>query len=257
MNETVMSNPRWRVRALAGLGLTLLVDPALPADKAIRTERVQFKKGASSAIVNGRIRGYEVIDYLVTAQQGQYANISLATRHTATYFNLLAPGQTEVAFFNGSTSENLYEGNLPADGGYRIRVYMMRSAARRNEVADYRLEIAIAAPGKASAAPAGDAKVPGTGYHAAGDVPCAMGRGNPAGSCPFGVTREGHGSGMVTVTKPDGRKRVIFFDKGRAIGYDQTHADKGAFSATRQGDSTIVHIGDERYEIPDAVIRGG
>jgi hypothetical protein len=141
MNETVMSNPRWRVRALAGLGLTLLVDPALPADKAIRTERVQFKKGASSAIVNGRIRGYEVIDYLVTAQQGQYANISLATRHTATYFNLLAPGQTEVAFFNGSTSENLYEGNLPADGGYRIRVYMMRSAARRNEVADYRLEI--------------------------------------------------------------------------------------------------------------------
>lgn len=69
--------------------------------------------------------------------------------------------------------------------------------------------------------------------------------------------REGGGSGRVTITKPDGRQRVIFFDKGRAIGYDQSQADRGAFSATRQGDSTLVHIGDERYEIIDAVLFGG
>ena len=252
-----MSDLRWRVPALAAFGLALLVGPALPADDAIRTQRVQLKKGASSAIVNGKIKGYETIDYLVSARKGQYANVSLATRHTATYFNLLAPGQTEVAFFNGSISQNQYEGNLPEDGEYRIRVYMMRSAARRNEVADYRLEIAVAAAGKTSAAPAGDAKVAGTGYHATGNAPCAIGGGQPAGSCPFGVTREGQGSGTVTVTRPDGRKRVIFFDKGRATRYDQSQADNGAFSATRQGDLTTVHIGDERYAIPDAVVLGG
>jgi len=62
---------------------------------------------------------------------------------------------------------------------------------------------------------------------------------------------------MVTITKPDGRKRVIFFEKGRATGYDQSQADPGEFRASRQEDLTIVQIGSERYEIPDAVIHGG
>jgi hypothetical protein len=102
-----------------------------------------------------------------------------------------------------------------------------------------------------------DALVEGTSFHATGNVPCSMGGGQPAGSCPFGVTREGEGGGMVTVTKPDGRARVIFFEKGKAIGCDASEADPGAFSASREGDSTIVLIGTERYEIPDAVIMGG
>jgi len=84
-----------------------------------------------------------------------------------------------------------------------------------------------------------------------------MGGGQPTGSCAFGVKREGQGNGMVEVTKPDGRKRVIFFEKGRATGYDASQADRSAFKASRQGDLTIVHIGNERYEIPDAVINGG
>jgi hypothetical protein len=242
---------------LAAAGIAWLASSSVLAADDIRSERVQFKKGASSAVVEGKIKGYQTVDYLVGARQGQSANISLATKHTATYFNILAPGQNEVAFFNGSTSQNQYEGVLPATGDYKIRVYMMRSAARRNEVADYRLEVAIGAGPAATAAPAADAKVGDTGFHATGNVPCAMGGGAPTGSCPYGVTRQGQGSGMVTVTRPDGRKRVIFFEKGRATRYDQSQADKGTFKLTRQSDLSIVHIGDERYEIPDAVISGG
>ncbi len=104
---------------------------------------------------------------------------------------------------------------------------------------------------------AGDAKVAGTKYHATGDVPCSMGGGQPTRSCPFGVVREGPGKGMVTITKPDGRTRTIFFDNGRATGYDQSQADSGGFSASKQADLNIIRIGDERYEIPDAVIFGG
>ena len=77
------------------------------------------------------------------------------------------------------------------------------------------------------------------------------------GSCPFGVKREGNGSGIVTVTKPDSRTRAIFFEQGKAIGADTSSADPGEFSASRQGDSTTVRIGEERYEVPDAVIFGG
>jgi hypothetical protein len=108
-----------------------------------------------------------------------------------------------------------------------------------------------------SSALAHDAKVPGTNYHATTEIPCSMGGGAPTTSCFAGVERQGGGSGMVTVTKPDGRTRTIYFEKGRATGYDQSQADPGKFSASRQGDTTIVHIGQERYEIFDAMLFGG
>ena len=253
----MMTLARSAFRWLVALALANLTAGMALAQGDTRTERIQFKKGTSSAIVEGRIKGYQSVDYLIGARKGQAANISLATQHTATYFNILAPGQAEVAFFNGSTSQNQFEGVLPQDGTYRVRVYMMRSAARRNETANYRLEVAIGGTAPAIQAPSTDAKVPGTGFHATGDLPCAMGGGQPTGSCAFGVKREGQGNGMVEVTKPDGRKRVIFFEKGRATGYDASQADRSAFKASRQGDLTIVHIGNERYEIPDAVINGG
>ena len=224
----------------------------------IRTERVHFKKGANGAVVEASIKGYETVDYLVGARAGHHMNVSLATKHGATYFNILAPGENEVAMFNGSVSQNQYEGTLQASGDYKVCVYMMRSAARRNEVAHYRLEMIIDGAGQSAAhAPSHDAKVPGTEFHATGNIPCSMGKGQPTGSCAFGVKREGSGSAMVTVTKVDGSKRVIFFEKGRAIGYDQNQADTGKFKAEKEADLNVIHIGDERYEIPDAVVQGG
>ena len=62
----------------------------------------------------GRIKGYDTVANLVGARKGQSANISLATHHTATYFNILAPGKTDEAFFNGPMNDNQFEGALPA-----------------------------------------------------------------------------------------------------------------------------------------------
>lgn len=238
--------------------LLLLVAPMGFAADDNRTERVHFKKGANSAVVEASIKGYETVDYVLGARTGQYMNVRLATKHGATYFNILAPGENEVAMFNGSVSQNQYEGTLPASGDYKIRVYMMRSAAHRNEVAHYRLEMIVDGARQPTAhAPSHDAKVPGTDFHATGNIPCSMGKGQPTGSCAFGVKREGNGNAMVTVTKVDGSQRVIFFEEGRAIGYDQSQADSGRFKAKKEADLNIIHIGEERYEIPDAVPEGG
>ena len=57
--------------------------------------------------------------------------------------NFLSVGKGNEAMFIGSTSGNQFEGSLPASGDYKLRVYMMRSAARRDEVAKYRLEMII------------------------------------------------------------------------------------------------------------------
>jgi hypothetical protein len=236
----------------------LLTAPMVFAANDIRTERVQFKRSANSAVVEASIRGYETVDYVLSARAGQYMNVSLATKHGATYFNILAPGENEVAMFNGSVSQNQYEGKLSASGDYKVRVYMMRSAARRNEVAHFRLEMIVDGAGRPAAhATSLDAKVAGTAFHSVGNIPCSMGKGQPTGPCAFGVKREGNGTAMVTITKVDGSKRVIVFAKGRAIGYDQSQAATGNFKAKKVADLNVIHIGDERYEIPDAVVQGG
>lgn len=123
------------------------------AQDSIRTERIHFKRGSTSAVVKGHIKGYESVDYLVNARQGQVMNASLATKNTSTYFNVLPPGSNDAAIFIGSTTGNQFEGPLPATGDYRIRVYMMRNAARRNEVADYQLEVVISAGANATTSP--------------------------------------------------------------------------------------------------------
>lgn len=245
------------VRLIASLLCTLPLILRLPAPAAaqeIRTERLQFKAGATSAVIEGKIKGDETIDYLIGARQGQAMNASLATKHGATYFNIMAPGSKDEAFFIGSTSGNQYEGTLPASGDYRLRVYMMRSAARRNEVANYRLEVIITGD---EAAPAShDATVAGTPFHATGMVPCSSGSGAPTGQCPFGVVRRGAGDADVTVTLPTGHKRTIMFEKGRPVRSDAPAAS-GAFGASKTSDLNVITIGTERYEIPDAVVLGG
>jgi hypothetical protein len=128
----------------------VLTPPVVVAQQNIRAQRVQFKPGATSATIESSIKGYEIVDYILNARKGQTMNVSMATKNGANYFNILAPGENEVAMFNGSTRGNQYEGPLPKSGDYKIRVYMMRSAARRNEVANYRLEMIVSGAGSSS-----------------------------------------------------------------------------------------------------------
>ena len=68
-------------------------------------------------------------------------SVKLATKHGANYFNVLPPGSNDVAIFIGQNEGNEWTGVLPSDGEYKVRVYLMRSAARRNEVANYTLKV--------------------------------------------------------------------------------------------------------------------
>lgn len=250
----------WLALAMA-IPLMTQASPLFAQD--MRQERVHFKAGASSATIKGRIKGDETLDYILNARKGQSMNVSMATDNTANYFNILAPGESENAMFNGSTGDNQYEGILPETGDYRIRVYLMRSAARRNEVANYRLEMIISDAGKDTAA-ANDAASTATtragqgDFDAKGQIPCAQHKGQPMGQCQFGVARAGGGTATVVVTKPDGGTRALFFVDGKFNSADTSQADGyPAYSATRESDLNMIRVGDERYEIPDAAIFGG
>jgi hypothetical protein len=114
-----------------------------PAQPSIRKEQIRFAKGESSATIKGQIKGDQIVDYTLTANTGQSIVVVFTPSNKSAYFNLTAP-DADAAMFIGSTSGNRFEGDLPATGVNTIRVYLMRSAARRNETADYKLEVGIA-----------------------------------------------------------------------------------------------------------------
>ena len=124
---------------------------ALSAD-GIESRPLQFAKGTSSATVKGSLKGDKIIDYKLRAKAGQNMSVTLKTSNGANYFNVLPPGSTGEAIVIGSTSGNEWTGPLPADGEYTVRVYLMRSAARRSETADYTLTVGLTGAAAASAA---------------------------------------------------------------------------------------------------------
>jgi hypothetical protein len=253
--EKPMKGLRRGLVVACGLLLWCVLPAAAQSPKVLR---IGFAAKDSSTTVKGSVIGRESIDYKLRAKASQVMSVTLQTSNGSNYFNVLPPGSADSAIFVGS-SLGRFSGTLARDGDYTIRVYLMRSAARRNERANYTLTVGVGSG--ASAAPAesssGDARVPGTPYHATGEIRCVMPGGGAPGFCPFGVVRQGYGTATVTVTKPDGRTRAIFFEKGKATGCDSGAADAGGFSATKRGDMHIVLIGEERYEIPDAVVFGG
>ena len=105
-----------------------------------RTETIRFARGASSARRQGAVSGYETMTYLIDLRAGQSLNVAMRTSNRASYFNVTAPGANE-ALFIGSTSGNRYQGRTTASGTYKVEVYLMRSAARRGERANYTLDI--------------------------------------------------------------------------------------------------------------------
>jgi hypothetical protein len=243
--------------AVAGL-LFLPAAPAL-ADE-IRQERVHFKAGASSATITGTIKGDQTIDYLLGAKAGQTMSVSLKSNNASNYFNVLPPA-SDMAIFIGSTSGNDFTGALPVDGDYRVRVYLMRNAARRNETAQYTLNVGIDGP--AGQRHASDAKVAGTPYHATGSVPCSVGP-DPKGSaqCSFGVIRGGPGNAEVHLASP-GFDVTLHPDKVETVlvfaGNTVTSRDPNQrVTAGKNGDEWSIGINDFRfYIIPEAVIVGG
>jgi len=212
--------------------LALVAAPSF-AQSDIVKRPVQFAKGKSGATIKGSITGDQTVDYTLRAAAGQTMTVKLSGG-SSVYHNVMPPGSTGEALFVGSRDGNASTTTLPASGEYTVRVYQMGNAASSGKRSNFTLDVAIAggAPKAAStlsaeddkmveaAGRAGDAK-----FNATGRIPCAKDKGQPMGQCEFGVARAGGGTAAVVVTRLDGRKRLIYFKAGKAVGADLSQAD--------------------------------
>ena len=93
----------------------LLATTLASAEMGIRQEQIQFKKGATSATLKGKIKGDQIVDYQLRAGAGQSMVVIFKPSNRSAYFNVMPPG-SDVAMFVGSISGNRFEAELPADG---------------------------------------------------------------------------------------------------------------------------------------------
>lgn len=130
-----------RKAAMVALGIAAAA-VTTTAVAQIVTTNVVFPRGAVATTLAGTIRGPVTRDYVVRATAGQTMRVRL-TGSPNLNFNVLPPGSNDSAIFIGSTEGNSFAGTLSVSGAYKIRVYQMRASARRGEVGNFRLSIAV------------------------------------------------------------------------------------------------------------------
>jgi hypothetical protein len=131
------------------LASALLVGTAVTTAEAA-TKQIQFAKGKTSTSVSGKIKGNDSMDYQLRASAGQTMTVDFKANKGAAYFNVLPPGSSGEAIFVGSSAGNHFQGELPSDGDYILRVYLMGGAKDSGKPVDYTLKVAIKSSSSAS-----------------------------------------------------------------------------------------------------------
>jgi len=157
---------------------------------------------------------------------------------------------------NGTIFSNL--GCRQVEAQYWCDVQLFTGGPRGFIPAQF-LKPAVSPDGSVAMGPDDSAMRAGQGqFDATGKIPCAQSAGQPMTQCDFGVARAGGGYATVVIKRPDGSKRALFFSMGKLVGADTSQADGyPEVQSSKQSDLHQIRIGNERYEIPDAVILGG
>lgn len=219
---------------------------------------VNFAKGKSATVIRDRIVGPQYVDYQLRAGAGQRMTVSLVGSNGANYFNVLPPDPDGSAMAAGEFTSNRFDGLLPDDGAYTIRVFLMRSASRRYEASNFTLSVGITGAPLKPVSTKVDAVLAGTRYHARSVTQC-----EPAYStireCDVYVVRRGF-DGTATVElrwqSQGGQemKRRILFVKGEPTASDTSQAM--TFTRHERG-WRVTFNGDEHFEIPEPLVFGG
>ena len=132
---------------LGRLLLTTLLLSVPPVASAQKTAEVQFQAGNYGTMVSGNVSGDEYFDYRLGAKAGQEMFADLQVSDTngngVIYFNILPPGSTGVAIYNGSIDGNTARIKLLEDGEYTIRVYLMGNDRDTGKTVGYNLDLSI------------------------------------------------------------------------------------------------------------------
>jgi hypothetical protein len=209
-----------------------------------------FPSNKNTTTVTGTVKGKQYIDYKLNVQSGQTLSVSINSKSSSVFFNILPPGSKDVAIYNSSTNGNKYSGVAEKSGLFAIRIYLMGAAKSENRSVNFGLTVGLVKP-----AVSGDAKVPGTNYNATGQLRSSKGKAAPGSvMSDFGVKRTGSGNADVYVTYPGSTQWILRFSQGEWT----CLSSNCKLTYTKNSDEWKVTVnGIYHFMIPDAVINGG
>lgn len=108
---------------------------------------VKFRAGDYGTMITGEVTGQEYSDYRLAARGGQELFVELTVTESngdgTVYFNVLPPGSTGEAIYNGSMDGNTATIPLPQSGTYIIRAYHMGNDEDAGKTSAYNIDLSI------------------------------------------------------------------------------------------------------------------
>jgi heat shock protein HslJ len=128
---------------VSNLGIAVSVGTA--AAQAPPAQRVHFESGKYSATLQGTFsdRAQGDRDYIVKAAANHVMVVALRTSSPSIHFNVFAPGDDMPLANTSETNESRWEGVLPADGDYTVRVYWAGDVPPKGSKPTYQIQIAM------------------------------------------------------------------------------------------------------------------
>jgi hypothetical protein len=138
-----------RIKVATIVAVLAFSSPVTAQTDDIREAPVRFDAGSRISVIEDKITGFQSVSYSIGLEAGRRLSVTLRSSNTATYFKVYAPGRgpgDQALANSGMTSDlisdlNRFASVVETSGTYTISVYMMRSAARRSETANYSLTI--------------------------------------------------------------------------------------------------------------------
>lgn len=122
------------------LSLVLIVFSSSEVNAQTKT-RVRFARGSATAILKGRITGYNYTDFVVRARAGQTMTAKITGTNTFTQFAVFDVNMENMEMGTGVAN---WSGVLPESGDYTIRVLFPRAEARRKSAfGNFSLKISV------------------------------------------------------------------------------------------------------------------
>ena len=124
---------RIRTVALLVITLALVIAPVNNASAQTKKVNISFRSGTSGGTYSNSLTGYATVDFYLKAKDGQTLSARLSSPNTFLYFNVLSGSGDGEAVADSAREVTKWSGQLPADGTYVIRVFLVRAEARRNK----------------------------------------------------------------------------------------------------------------------------
>jgi hypothetical protein len=91
-----------------------------------------------------------------------------------------------------------------------------------------------------------------------GQIPCALHRGQPMGTCGVALERTGQDHTSLQVLHPNGMERELVFQDGAFTGCQMGREGCGELTVqmAKEDQLRLLRVGNERYEIPGTLLLG-